>query len=215
MLGTAAIGVTDEDERWQALRLITDHLSTRPVGGGAAADPQGNGGHRQCLALPLAEASVKIRTGMPGDPPEDLDPTVWAGILPMSVAFGATRRPTREWASRTSRCPPTSAIASGPPCRRGSSGTPEAFRARTRILRRMNDRLVWIDCEMTGLDISHDALIEVACLVTDPELNLLDAGVDVIIKPPAEALDQMKDIVRTMHTTSGLLAGPGRRRLAG
>ncbi len=69
----------------------------------------------------------------------------------------------------------------------------------------MNDRLVWIDCEMTGLDIEHDALIEVACLVTDAELNLLDAGVDVIIKPPAEALDQMKDVVRDMHTTSGLL----------
>jgi oligoribonuclease len=69
----------------------------------------------------------------------------------------------------------------------------------------MNDRLVWIDCEMTGLDIEHDALIEVACLVTDGELNLLDAGIDVIIKPPAEALDQMSDVVRTMHTTSGLL----------
>ncbi|HEX4832870.1 MAG TPA: oligoribonuclease [Trebonia sp.] len=69
----------------------------------------------------------------------------------------------------------------------------------------MNDRLVWIDCEMTGLDIEHDALIEVACLVTDAELTQLDAGIDVIIKPPAEALDQMKDVVRTMHTTSGLL----------
>jgi oligoribonuclease len=69
----------------------------------------------------------------------------------------------------------------------------------------MNDRLVWIDCEMTGLDIEHDALVEIACLVTDGELNLLDAGIDVIIKPPAEALDQMSDVVRTMHTTSGLL----------
>jgi oligoribonuclease len=58
---------------------------------------------------------------------------------------------------------------------------------------------------MTGLDIEHDALIEVACLVTDGELNLLDAGIDVIIKPPPEALDQMSDVVRTMHTTSGLL----------
>jgi len=70
----------------------------------------------------------------------------------------------------------------------------------------MNDRLVWIDCEMTGLDIETDALIEVACLVTDPELRLLDDGIDLIIKPPAEALDQMKDVVRTMHTKSGLLA---------
>jgi oligoribonuclease len=70
---------------------------------------------------------------------------------------------------------------------------------------RVNDRLVWIDCEMTGLDIERDALIEIACLVTDGELNLLDEGVDVIIKPPAEALAGMPEIVREMHTTSGLL----------
>ena len=70
----------------------------------------------------------------------------------------------------------------------------------------MNDRLVWIDCEMTGLDIERDALIEIACVVTDSELNLLDSGIDLIIKPPVEALDQMSDVVRDMHTTSGLLA---------
>jgi oligoribonuclease len=70
----------------------------------------------------------------------------------------------------------------------------------------VNDRLVWIDCEMTGLDIERDALIEIACLVTDGELTLLDEGVDVIIKPPAEALAGMPEIVREMHTSSGLLA---------
>jgi oligoribonuclease len=70
----------------------------------------------------------------------------------------------------------------------------------------VNDRLVWIDCEMTGLDIERDALVEIACLVTDAELNLLDEGVDVIIKPPAEALVSMPEVVREMHTTSGLLA---------
>ena len=70
----------------------------------------------------------------------------------------------------------------------------------------MNDRLVWIDCEMTGLDIERDALIEIACLVTDGELNLLDEGIDLIIKPPAEALESMPEIVREMHTASGLLA---------
>jgi oligoribonuclease len=69
----------------------------------------------------------------------------------------------------------------------------------------MTDRLVWIDCEMTGLDIERDALIEIACLVTDAELNLLDEGIDLIIKPPAEALTSMPDVVRDMHTTSGLL----------
>jgi oligoribonuclease len=70
----------------------------------------------------------------------------------------------------------------------------------------MTDRLVWIDCEMTGLDLTRDALIEIACLVTDSELVVLDEGLDLIIKPPAEALDQMEDVVRQMHTTSGLLA---------
>ena len=70
----------------------------------------------------------------------------------------------------------------------------------------MTDRLVWIDCEMTGLDLTQDALIEIACLVTDSELVVLDEGLDLIIKPPAEALDQMEDVVREMHTTSGLLA---------
>jgi oligoribonuclease len=70
---------------------------------------------------------------------------------------------------------------------------------------RVNDRLVWIDCEMTGLDIERDALIEIACLVTDAELTLFDEGVDVIIKPPAEALASMPEVVREMHTTSGLL----------
>jgi len=70
----------------------------------------------------------------------------------------------------------------------------------------MNDRLVWIDCEMTGLDIERDALVEIACLVTDGELALLDDGVDLVIKPPAEAIDQMVDVVREMHTASGLLA---------
>jgi oligoribonuclease len=70
----------------------------------------------------------------------------------------------------------------------------------------MTDRLVWIDCEMTGLDLTSDALVEIACIVTDGELNSLDDGIDVLIKPPAEALDGMQDVVRQMHTASGLLA---------
>jgi oligoribonuclease len=67
------------------------------------------------------------------------------------------------------------------------------------------DYLVWIDCEMTGLDLVNDALIEVAALVTDSELNVLGEGVDIVIKPPQQALDQMPDVVRAMHTSSGLL----------
>ncbi len=66
-------------------------------------------------------------------------------------------------------------------------------------------RIVWIDCEMTGLHPQADALIEVAALVTDSELTVLGDGVQVVIKPPAEALEQMNDLVRAMHTESGLL----------
>jgi len=67
------------------------------------------------------------------------------------------------------------------------------------------DRIVWVDCEMTGLDLASDALVEVACVVTDAELRELDAGVTVVIRPPDEALAGMPDIVRDMHTASGLL----------
>ncbi|HRC86825.1 MAG TPA: oligoribonuclease, partial [Thermoanaerobaculia bacterium] len=69
----------------------------------------------------------------------------------------------------------------------------------------MADRIVWIDCEMTGLDLRADALIEVAALVTDYELNQLGEGVDLVIAPPPEALAQMDPYVRDMHTSSGLL----------
>jgi oligoribonuclease len=68
-----------------------------------------------------------------------------------------------------------------------------------------SDRIVWIDCEMTGLDLVADALVEVAVIVTDSELRALDGGIDVVIAPPAESLAQMNDYVRAMHTSSGLL----------
>jgi oligoribonuclease len=58
---------------------------------------------------------------------------------------------------------------------------------------------------MTGLDLERDALIEVAVLITDAELTILDEGLDVLIRPEPEALEQMNDFVRDMHTTSGLL----------
>ena len=70
----------------------------------------------------------------------------------------------------------------------------------------VSELLVWVDCEMTGLDLSKDALVEVAALVTDAELNILGEGVDVVIKPSPEALEQMGDFVRAMHAGSGLLA---------
>lgn len=68
----------------------------------------------------------------------------------------------------------------------------------------MNDRLVWVDCEMTGLDLGRDALIEVAALVTDPELNVLGEGVDLVIHAEESQLGGMLEIVREMHEKSGL-----------
>ena len=68
-----------------------------------------------------------------------------------------------------------------------------------------NGRIVWIDCEMTGLDTVADALVEVAAVVTDAELNVLGDGVNVVIAPPAEAIEQMDPFVVEMHTRSGLI----------
>lgn len=67
-----------------------------------------------------------------------------------------------------------------------------------------NDRLVWIDCEMTGLDLSVDELVEIAIVVTDFELRVLDPGFQIVIKPDDSALDHMSEFVRNMHTSSGL-----------
>jgi len=67
------------------------------------------------------------------------------------------------------------------------------------------DRIVWVDCEMTGLDLGSDALVEVACVVTDAELHELDAGVTVVIRPPDAPFAAMPDIVRDMHTASRLI----------
>ena len=67
------------------------------------------------------------------------------------------------------------------------------------------ENLVWIDCEMTGLNLIDDALIEVAVLVTDSDLQVLGDGIDIVIKPPTAAIEQMGDYVREMHSSSGLL----------
>jgi len=66
-------------------------------------------------------------------------------------------------------------------------------------------RLIWVDCEMTGLDLERDALVEIAVLVTDFELTVLGEGVDLVIAPPPAALETMPERVRQMHTDSGLL----------
>jgi oligoribonuclease len=67
------------------------------------------------------------------------------------------------------------------------------------------DRLVWIDCEMTGLDITTDELVEVAVVITDYDLNPIDPGFSVVINPDKSALENMNDFVREMHTKSGLI----------
>ena len=68
----------------------------------------------------------------------------------------------------------------------------------------MRDELVWIDCEMTGLDLGSDRLIEIAALVTDADLNVLGDGVDVVIHADDAALNGMVDVVARMHRSSGL-----------
>ncbi len=68
-----------------------------------------------------------------------------------------------------------------------------------------NQHLVWIDCEMTGLDVEKDSLVEIAVVITDSELNLLDEGIDLVIKPLPGSLENMNDFVREMHTSSGLI----------
>lgn len=67
------------------------------------------------------------------------------------------------------------------------------------------DQIVWIDCEMTGLDVDQDGLCEIAVIVTDFELTPLDPGFEIVINPGAEALEHMNDFVRSMHEKSGLL----------
>ncbi len=65
--------------------------------------------------------------------------------------------------------------------------------------------IIWIDCEMTGLDLAVDSLVEIAVVVTDAELNPLDDGLSIVIKPTPESVEQMVPFVRDMHTTTGLI----------
>jgi oligoribonuclease len=69
----------------------------------------------------------------------------------------------------------------------------------------ISENLVWIDCEMTGLNPEVDCLVEIAVVITNSELEILDEGLDIIIKPTAEGLANMNDFVREMHTSSGLI----------
>lgn len=68
-----------------------------------------------------------------------------------------------------------------------------------------DDRLVWIDLEMTGLDVERHRIVEVAVLVTDAQLEILADGLDLVVHQPPEVMAEMDDFVRKMHTKSGLL----------
>jgi oligoribonuclease len=83
----------------------------------------------------------------------------------------------------------------------GTDGRLSALRI---LLSAVRDELVWIDCEMTGLNLQSDRLIEIAALVTDADLNILGDGVDVVIHADDAALDGMVDVVAKMHGRSGL-----------
>ena len=71
--------------------------------------------------------------------------------------------------------------------------------------RASDDRLVWVDLEMTGLDVEHDVIVEIACIVTDASLDALDDGVQLVVHADAGTLARMSDFVREMHTKSGLM----------
>lgn len=85
-----------------------------------------------------------------------------------------------------------------------NSGRPVCRVRVTTIVGQMQDKLVWIDCEMTGLDVGSDKLIEIAALVTDSDLNILGDGVDIVIHADDDALAAMPDVVTKMHAASGL-----------
>lgn len=72
-------------------------------------------------------------------------------------------------------------------------------------LKQLNNPIVWIDCEMTGLDLENDGLVEVSVVITDSDLVPLDEGIDLVIKPTPEALASMGEFVTKMHTDSGLI----------
>lgn len=69
----------------------------------------------------------------------------------------------------------------------------------------ISEHLVWIDCEMTGLDPEKDCLVEISVVITDSDLEVVDEGIDIVIKPRPDSLAGMNDFVRNMHTESGLI----------
>ena len=71
--------------------------------------------------------------------------------------------------------------------------------------RAADSQLVWLDLEMTGLDVEQHSIVEIACIVTDSDLQPLDDGIDIVVHQDADAMARMDDFVRKMHTKSALL----------
>lgn len=86
------------------------------------------------------------------------------------------------------------------------TNTPQPFEAASAASKDQDRNFVWLDAEMTGLYPGIDALVEVAIIITDADLNILDDGIDIIIKPPAAAVEQMDPFVVDMHKSNGLSA---------
>lgn len=210
----------------QAQRLLeTSDYSVDEVAGRCGfRSPVALRGHfrRQLGSSPAAyRAAYRARRpqGEGQGKPEKPDRTVELAGVPgaeglRSPRSPGARRPRTRWARTRPRCrratrdcQDRARLCSPARQHRAQELMPVVcqWEGRTRRVGRMNDRMVWIDCEMTGLSLANDALIEVAALVTDSELNVLGDGVDIVIRPPDEALEQMPEVVRNMHTASGLL----------
>ncbi len=156
------------------------------------------------MGRPVGLGAVELTTGYAAVPGDQLPLTsCWLSCHP------ARPDPPSDMADRlvqrTSTCPGpyAGAVSFSPDPTHSAASHPNGANGADRSL---IDRIVWIDCEMTGLSLQADALVEVAALVTDYELTVLGEGVDVVIAPPPEALAQMDPFVVAMHTTSGLLA---------
>ena len=88
---------------------------------------------------------------------------------------------------------------------RDRSGAPAPDSVPAMTERGDDNRLVWLDLEMTGLDVEQHVIVEIACIVTDPDLTIVDDGIDLVVHQDADAMSRMDDYVRRMHTKSGLL----------
>ena len=172
--GQVALDVGQEDRHAGGGQLLGDQLQGLGLAGAGGPGDQ---------AVPV-DHRQRHRTGRPGArrrrprPRPAPGPARWAATAASAEAAAAV-------------CPPL-------PGTLAAAATPAPSRDG------VTDRLVWIDCEMTGLELGHDLLIEIAVVVTDSELNILGDGLDLVIGATAEQLAGMLDVVRDMHAASGL-----------